>query len=97
MLDSPADMMMRTRLYLLIKSSPDLAQALLPSPRSVDERTRVVLLQEAVQLDPGQFPAPEIYLLGDDAVSHHVTPSVPAISYRELLDMIFEANSVVAL
>ncbi|WP_447975203.1 hypothetical protein [Nitrospira sp. Kam-Ns4a] len=88
---------MRTRLYLLTKASPDLAQMLLPRPVPADERTQVILLQDAVHLDPQQLPASEVYVLSEDAVARHVSPPASSLSYGEMLTMIFGADVVVAL
>lgn len=43
------------------------------------------------------FPVNQVYALSEDAASRNVSPPFPQISYADLLRMIFEADSVVAL
>ncbi len=88
---------MRTRLYLLTKASLDLAHTLLPHPVPADERTQVILLQDAVHLDPQRLPASEVYVLGEDVIARHALSSASSLSYGEMLTMIFGADVVVAL
>lgn len=86
----------RRRLYLMTKPSLDGTDALL-APGTQEDPAAIVLLQDGVSLDPAQLPFQDVYILGDDAVSHHVSPSAPTISHRELLDMILTARTVVTL
>lgn len=83
--------MASTLLYLLRSGTVDpLLETAQPS-----EDTTAVLLHEAVTLE--QVPASRVFALGEDAAERGVTPSVPTISYKELLDLIFEADRVVVL
>jgi hypothetical protein len=83
---------MRNVLYLVTK---DPTQDLLIHNPSPNLTTSVVLLQEAVSLP--HVSANHVYALAEDAASRKVTPSVPMVSYQEMLHMIFDADSVVAL
>lgn len=80
----------------MTKASLAGTEALL-TPGTREEPATIVLLQEAVALDPSKLPIQDVYMLGDDAVAWHIVPSVPTISYRELLDMIFSSRLVVTL
>lgn len=84
---------MRKVLYIL--GDTQSATPLLPASPSTGNHASVVFIQDAVGLSP--IPATSTYTLADDAAIRNVTPSVPAISYGDLLRLIFEADSVVAL
>ena len=85
---------MRKVLYLLKNSLPS-AETVFPRQRGSDQTISVVLLQEAVgQRD---VPADRVYVLSDDAVTRQIESVYPGISYQEMLTMMFEADSVVAL
>lgn len=79
-------------------TKPSLAgtEALL-TPGTKEEPAAIVLLQDGVTLDSSQLPIQDVHILGDDAVSRHVIPSAPTISYRELLDMILSSRLVVTI
>ncbi len=59
------------------------------------DNTTVVLLHEAVTLQ--NVPASRVFALAEDAAQRGITPSVPGISYKELLDLLFDADRVVVL
>lgn len=60
-----------------------------------EQEVSVVLIQDGVAVR--DVPASRVYVLSDDAASRNITPSFPAISCAEMLRMIFEADSVIAL
>jgi hypothetical protein len=85
---------LRKVLYLLKNPLPS-AETILSRQRGSDQSISVVLLQEAVgQRD---VPADRVYVLSDDAVTRQIESVYPGISYQEMLTMMFEADSVVAL
>jgi hypothetical protein len=85
---------LRKLLYLLKNPLPS-AETILSRQRVSDRSISVVLLQEAVgQRD---VPADRVYVLSDDAVTRQIESVYPGISYQEMLTMMFEADSVVAL
>lgn len=86
---------MRTVLYLITKNERGSAGSLMSLGFSENLTTSAVLLQEAVSLSNVQ--ASHVYALAEDAASRKITPSVPTVSYTDLLRMIFDADSVVAL
>ena len=83
--------MASTLLYLLRTPTLD---PLLDPARAGEDRT-VVLLHDAVRLD--NVPASRVYALAEDVAERGLTASAPAISYAELLDMVFDAERVVVL
>jgi len=86
---------LRTVLYLITKNEGDTASSLISQDSSENLATSAVLLQEAVSLSNVQ--SSHVYALAEDAASLKITPSVPIVSYRDLLHMIFDADLVVAL
>jgi sulfur transfer complex TusBCD TusB component (DsrH family) len=85
---------LRHVLYL-VKSPVSLSEALLPVDRSADQQVAVILLQDGV---PQQhIPAKQVYVLEDDAASRGIPSNYPTVSYADMLRMIFEADSVIAL
>lgn len=54
-----------------------------------------MLLQDGVTRT--DLTAPHVYALSDDVATRHVPPLYPAISYADILRMIFEADAVIAL
>ena len=86
---------MKKTLYIVSTPPAGDGISLLPSsPSSVDGAT-VVLVQEGVRLQKLSFP--RAFVLGEDAKSRQATSPFPSISYRELLEMIFEADTVAVL
>lgn len=86
---------MRTVLYLITRNEVKDGHGLIPRDSSENLTTIAVLLQEAVSLSTVR--AGHVYALAEDVGSRKVTPSVPTVSYPDLLHMIFDADSVVAL
>ena len=78
-------------LYLLRTPSVD---PLIQQDHPADDTT-VVLLHDAVRLH--DLPASRVFALAEDAAERDVNPSVPAISYKELLNLVFTADRVVVL
>ncbi len=66
---------------------------LLSQPALRDERATVVLIQDAVTADPA-LPVPT-FALAADAARRGVSPSCPLIDDERLLDLIWEADTVV--
>ena len=86
---------MRKVLYLLTKGPDRFSEALLVPPRSPEQDVSVVLMQDGVTLP--KVPASKVYALSEDVASRKIVSSFPTISYRDVLRMIFEADTVVAL
>ena len=85
---------MRKVLYLL-KDFISSSETVFPLQRHADQTISVILLQEAVaQRD---VPADHVYVLSEDAVTRQIMPIYPTISYQDMVRMMFEADSVVAL
>jgi sulfur transfer complex TusBCD TusB component (DsrH family) len=84
---------LRKVLYILGK--PQAPNPPLPAGSGSDSRSSVVLIQEAVTLS--QVPGDDVFALGEDLAARQATSRFPVISYADLLRMIFEADSVVAL
>ncbi len=81
-------------LYLLSKNPPDAVPLVMPSPCPSDSDVSVILLQDAVSLTE---PLPgSVYVLADDATARKVASPFPQVSYREMLQMIFSADRVIA-
>lgn len=80
-------------LYIIGKATPP-DPALFP-PAGTETQSSVVLIQDAVMLS--HFAVQPVYALADDLAQRKATSRFPAISYRDLLRMIFEADRVVAL
>ena len=86
---------MRKVLYILRKGPSELPDVLLPNEASPDDDVSVLLIHEAVAL--ARAPGNRTYALLDDATARNVRPSFPTISYRDMLRMIFDADTVIAL
>ncbi len=84
---------MRKLLYLVKSLSGH--GSLFPTPRHADLDVSVILIQDGVALK--QVPANHVYVLSEDAAARGVTPAFPTVSYRDMVRMMFEADSVVAL
>ena len=85
---------MRHVLYL-VKSPLPFSADLLPPDRPGDQQVAVILIQDGVAQQ--QVSADRVYVLEDDAVSRGIIPTYPTASYEDMLRMIFEADSVIAL
>lgn len=55
----------------------------------------MILLQDGIS--HRQVPTSRVYTLSDDAVSKGANSSFPSLSYKDLLQMMFEADGVVVL
>lgn len=60
-----------------------------------DDETTVVLLQDAVGLT--NVPASRVFALAEDVAARGTTAAVPEISYKQLVELLFEADRVVVL
>lgn len=85
---------MRKVLYILRKEDP-LSAGLLADKDRTEESASVLLVQDGVRIE--NMPVDHVYILAEDAESRNVTPQFPTVSYREMLDLIFDADCVVAL
>lgn len=86
---------MRKVLYILRQGPSELPDVLLPKEASPDEDVSVLLIHDAVALT--RAPASHTYALVDDVTSRNLKPSFPTISYSEMLSLIFNADTVIAL
>ena len=84
---------MRKVLYIMGKAQAP--NPPLPDGHGPDSRSSVVLIQDAVTLP--QVSGDDVFVLGEDLTARQTTSRFPVISYADLLRMIFEADSVVAL
>ena len=85
---------MRKILYLVKDSNPA-TTTLLPEDTSPDQAVSIILLQDGVRRR--DLNRPSTQALSDDVEARGLVPSCPVVSYHDLLRMIFEADSVVAL
>ncbi|MEW6543932.1 MAG: hypothetical protein AB1411_10020 [Nitrospirota bacterium] len=85
---------MRKVLYLLNRETERFSAELLAKERP-DCTVSVVLLQDAVRLS--HVPASRVFALSEDVASRKVASPFPSISYSDLVEMIFDADTVVAL
>ncbi|MER3424405.1 MAG: hypothetical protein C4293_15495 [Nitrospiraceae bacterium] len=86
---------MQKVLYLVSKESLEFFRNLIAAHPSSEQHISVVLIHDGVGLR--EIPARRVYVLSDDVASRNVTPAFPMISYAEMLRMMFDADSVVAL
>ncbi len=84
---------MRTVLHLVKSAGTGHPWDLLSQPALRDERVSVVLIQDAVTVDPA-LPVPT-FALASDASQRGVHPPYPLIDDERLLDLIWEAETVV--
>jgi hypothetical protein len=84
---------LRKLLYLLKDPSPS-AGDLLPC-HATDQDVSVILIQEGVVHN--RLPVDRVYVLLEDTISRGIAPAFPTISYQDMLRMMFEADTVVAL
>lgn len=85
---------MRTVLYLLTKNPHAGMDFLLPQRSPSETDVSVVLLQDAVsRTEP---LGSSTYVLADDVRARNIESPFPHVSYREILQMIFSADSVIA-
>jgi len=86
---------LRKILYLLTKGPGQPSLDLLPKSPRTGEEISVILLQDGIF--HRQVPGSRVYTLSDDAVPKGANSPFPAVSYRDLLQMMFEADGVVVL
>ena len=79
-------------LYLLKDAVPN---DLLPLDQSLDREVSILLLQDGVKL--AHVSADRVYALSDDVRARNITSSYPVVSYADMLRMMFEADTVIAL
>jgi hypothetical protein len=85
---------LRNILYLVKDSNPA-TPTLIPEDASPDQAVSIILLQDGVRRR--DLNRPSTHMLSNDAEARGLVPSCPVVSYHDLLRMIFEADSVVAL
>ena len=68
---------------------------LFPSDPPPGVETSIVLIQGGVTLTPLQTN--RVYALSDDVRACSITSSYPVISYADVLRMMFEADTIIAL
>jgi sulfur transfer complex TusBCD TusB component (DsrH family) len=83
------------KILYLVKDSDPATPTLVPEDASPDQTVSIILLQDAVRRR--DLNRPSIHVLSDDVEARGLVPSCPVVSYHDLLRMIFEADSVVAL
>ncbi|MGQ0810156.1 MAG: hypothetical protein ACT4OO_02905 [Nitrospiraceae bacterium] len=74
---------------------PSEKDILLPDVHPPTEEVSIILLQDAVRAEHVQGKS--IYVLADDVCARNVTAVCPPISYKEMLDMVFAADTVMVL
>ena len=83
---------MRRLLYLVTKGPESFRPDLLPDAASRDQEVTAVLLEDGARLQ--SVPASHVYVLADKPRSDS---KIPAISYGDLLKMMFDAHTVVTI
>ena len=83
------------KILFLVKDSNLATPTLIPEDASPNQTVSIILLQDGVRLR--DLNRQSIHTLSDDAETRGLVPSYPVVSYQDLLRMIFEADSVVAL
>lgn len=86
---------MSKTLYILSTPPAREGLSLLPSSPASGGGLSVVLVQDGVRHQ--KLSVSPAFVLGEDAASRQVTSPFPSISYRELLEKIFEADKVAVL
>ena len=69
--------------------------SLLPSQPDFKENVSVVLIQEGVRHQT--LPFSHVFALSDDMLLRKLTSPFPSVSYEELVEMIFRADTVAVL
>jgi len=83
------------KILYLVKDAMSVGSDLLPSDPPPGGEVAIVLIQDGVTLT--HLKTNRIYALSDDVLARNVTSSYPGISYADLLRMMFEADTVIAL
>ena len=86
---------MRKTLYLLTKDPAELETALLPAPGQEGADVRIVLMEEAVRLRDLQ--GYHVSVLDEDLQQRGGGSPFPTISYQDLIRLVFDVDTVVAL
>ncbi|NKB80878.1 MAG: hypothetical protein GKS05_03070 [Nitrospirales bacterium] len=86
---------MKTLLALLSKSSNRDDVEFIPFLSNTDTVLTVILIQEGIHLT--QSPSDKTYVLEDDLTLRNGHSTFPKISYRDMVTMIFDADTVIAL
>jgi sulfur transfer complex TusBCD TusB component (DsrH family) len=84
----------RKVLYIVSNGSA-LSSDLLLRDRSPEHDIAILLIEDAVLLK--NVPGSRVFALSEDAASRNVTPAFPLVSYKDMLQMILDADAVVAL
>jgi sulfur transfer complex TusBCD TusB component (DsrH family) len=84
----------RKVLYIVSKRD-SLRPDLVLSTGVAEQDISVLLIQDAVSLT--NVPSPHVFALADDAASRNITPVFPTVSYRDMVRLMFEADTVIAL
>jgi sulfur transfer complex TusBCD TusB component (DsrH family) len=83
------------KILYLLKDAEPVRNDLLPSDQSLDREVSVLLLQDGVRLT--HVSVDRVYALSDDVHARNITSSYPVVSYADMLRMMFEADTVIAL
>lgn len=86
---------MRKVLYLLSRPLGEIPKSLLTPSASSDEEVSVILIEDGVGLD--QAPGQLVYALAEDVASRKNESKLSMVSYRDMLRMIFEADTVISV
>lgn len=86
---------MRKVLYLVSKVPGEISKSLLPPGASSGEEVSVILIEDGVSWD--QAPGHHVFALAEDVAIRRVSSKIPTLSYRDMLRLIFEADTVISL
>jgi sulfur transfer complex TusBCD TusB component (DsrH family) len=86
---------MRKVLYLLSQPQADIPKSLLSTISSPGEEVSVILIEDGVKL--GQVLAQKVFALTEDVASRNIKTKFPTVSYRDMLRMIFESDTVITV
>jgi sulfur transfer complex TusBCD TusB component (DsrH family) len=79
----------------IVSTHDSLRSDLVLSAGVTEQDISVLLIQDAVSLT--KVPTPHVFALEDDAASRNITPVFPTVSYRDMVRLMFEADTVIAL
>jgi sulfur transfer complex TusBCD TusB component (DsrH family) len=83
------------KILYLVKDATPVGSDLLPSHPPPGAEVSIVLIQDGVTLT--HLQRKHVFALSDDVLARNVTTSYPVISYADVLRMMFEADTVIAL
>jgi hypothetical protein len=86
---------MRKILYLITKGCSHFSEPLLSQDRNAEEDVSVILLQEGVACK--EVVARKVYVLSEDLALKNLSSRHTPISYGDMLEKIFAADTVIAL